>query len=69
MHYDPTTWQIIGAEATALANYYHCLEETDGIIEFANVRAGMRVGFKNTMELKPMKYKEAVNGPDGEAWV
>ncbi len=22
----------------------------------------------NTMELKPMKYKEAINEPDGEAW-
>jgi hypothetical protein len=23
-------------------------------------------GFENTMELKPMKYEEAINGPDGK---
>ncbi len=23
---------------------------------------------QNTMELKPMKYEEAINGPDGKAW-
>jgi hypothetical protein len=27
MHYDPTTGCIIGTEATALANYYQCLED------------------------------------------
>jgi hypothetical protein len=25
-------------------------------------------GFENAMELKPMKYKEAIKGPDGMAW-
>ncbi len=25
-------------------------------------------GFENTVELCPMKYDEAINGPDGEAW-
>ncbi len=25
-------------------------------------------GFENTMELKPMKYKETINGPDEKAW-
>ena len=25
-------------------------------------------GFEYTMELKPMKYKEAIHGPDGKAW-
>ncbi len=25
-------------------------------------------GFTNTLELKVMKYHEAINGPDGEAW-
>jgi hypothetical protein len=68
MHYDPATGCTIGAEVTALANYYQCLEDMDGKMEFANVGAGMGGGFENTMELKPMKYKEAINGPDGKAW-
>jgi hypothetical protein len=68
MHYDPTTGHTIGTEATALANYYQCLEKTDAKMEFANIGAGMGKGVKNTMELKPMKYKEAINGPDGKAW-
>jgi hypothetical protein len=33
-HYDPATGSRIGAEATALANYYTCLKETDGKMEF-----------------------------------
>jgi hypothetical protein len=37
-------------------------------MEFANVGAGIGGGFENTMELKPMKYKEAINRPDGKAW-
>jgi hypothetical protein len=68
MHYDPVTGRTIGAEATALANYYQCLEDMDGKIEFTNVGAGIGRGFENTMELKPMKYKEAINRPDGKAW-
>jgi hypothetical protein len=67
MHDDPATGRNIGAEATSLANYYQCREDTDGKIEFANVGAGIGGGFKNTMELKPMKYEEAINGPDGTA--
>jgi hypothetical protein len=67
-HYDPMTGRTIGAEATALANYYQCLKDTDGKMEFANVGAGKRGGFENTMELKPMKYLEAINGLDGKAW-
>ncbi len=67
-HYDPTTGHTIGVEATALANYYQCLDDTDGKMEFANNGAGMGGGFENTMELKPMKYKEAINRPDGKAW-
>jgi hypothetical protein len=66
-HYDPATGCTIGAEATALANYYQCLKDTDGKMEFANVRAGIGGGFENTMELKPMKYKEAINKPDRKA--
>jgi hypothetical protein len=66
-HYDPMTGRTIGAEATALANYYQCLEDTDGKMLFTNVRAGIGGGFENTMELKPMKYKGAINGPDRKA--
>jgi hypothetical protein len=46
-----------------------CLEDTDGEMEFAYIEAGIEGGFENTMEFKPMKYKETINGPDGEAWV
>ncbi len=62
MHYDPTTGCTIGSEATALANYYQCFEDMDGKMEFTNVGDGIGGGFKNTMELKTMKYKEATNG-------
>jgi hypothetical protein len=58
----------IGAEATALANYYQCLDEADDNIELTNVGADIGGGFENTMGLKQMKYKEDINGPDGEAW-
>ena len=30
--------------------------------------AGIGGGFENTEELKPMKYKEAISGPDGKSW-
>jgi hypothetical protein len=66
-HYDPMTGRTIGAEATALANYYQCLKDMDGEMEFTNVGAGIGGGFENTMELKPMKYEEAINGPDRKA--
>jgi hypothetical protein len=68
MHYDRTTGRTIGTEATALANYYECLEDTDGKIEFSNIGASIEGGFENTMELKPMEYNDAINGPDGKAW-
>jgi hypothetical protein len=68
IHYDPTTGCTIGTEATALANYYLCLEDTDVKMEFANVDAGIGGGFDNTMELNPMKYNEAINGSDRKAW-
>jgi hypothetical protein len=67
MHYDPTTGCTIGTGATALANYYQCLEETDSEMEFANIGVGKGGGFENTMGLKPMKYKEAINKLDGKA--
>jgi hypothetical protein len=64
-HYDSMTGRTIGAEVTALGNYYQCLEDRNGKTEFAN--AGIGEGYENTMELKPMKNKEAINGPDGKA--
>jgi hypothetical protein len=67
-HYDPMTGPTIGAEATALANYYQCLKDTDGKMKFANVGAGIGGGFENTVELKPMKYEEAIYRPEGKAW-
>ncbi len=66
-HYDPTTGRTIGTEVMAVANYYQCLKDTDGKMKFANIGAGIGGGFENTMELKPMKYKEAINRPDGRA--
>jgi hypothetical protein len=65
-HYDLTTGRTIGAEATGLAKYIQCLKEADDDIQLTNVGASVRGGFDNTMELIPMKYKEAVNRPDGE---
>jgi hypothetical protein len=37
-------------------------------MEFSNVGAGVGGGFESTMELKQMKYKEAINRPYGKAW-
>jgi hypothetical protein len=37
-------------------------------VEFVNVGANIGGGFENTMELKPMKCKEALNVPDKKAW-
>ncbi len=68
MYYDPTTGHIIGAKATALANFYQCLEDTDGKMVFTSIGAGIGGGFENTMELKPMKYRDAINGPDRKVW-
>ncbi len=64
LHYDPTIGCTIGAEATALANYYQCLKDTDGEMEYANVATNIGGGFENAMKLKPMKYNEAINKPD-----
>jgi hypothetical protein len=36
--------------------------------EFTNIGACIGGGFKNTKELKVMKYKESLNGPDGVRW-
>jgi hypothetical protein len=66
--YDPTTGCTIGTEVTVLANYYQCLEDTGGKMELANVGAGIGGGFENTMELRLMKYKEAINKLERKAW-
>ena len=38
------------------------------VIEYVNVGVGIGGGFTNTLELKVMKFHEAINGPDGDAW-
>jgi hypothetical protein len=40
----------------------------DALTKYVNVGAGIDGGFTNTQELKVMKYHEAINGPDGDAW-
>jgi hypothetical protein len=40
----------------------------NALTEYVNVGAGIGGGFTNTQELKVMKYHEAINGPDGDAW-
>ncbi len=67
-HYDPATGCTIGAEATGLVSYYQCLKDMDGKMQLTNVGAGIGGVVENTMKLKLMKYKEAMNRPDGEAW-
>ena len=76
--YNPTTGKA--AEISAMQNYYACLAELDNEefataievhnlhVEVESVGAGLGGGFTNTNELKVMKYREAVNGPDGESW-
>ncbi len=67
-HYDPMAESTIGAKATALANYYQCLKDTYGEMEFTNVEVSIGGGFMKTLELKPKKYKEAINWLDRKAW-
>jgi hypothetical protein len=61
------------------ANYYDVLgidkcelevlqNNHEELIKYVNVGAGIGGGFTNTLELKVMKYHEAINGPDGKAW-
>ena len=72
--YNPSTGQAYAA----VANFYESLVELEeesntelaGLhVEYANVGAGLGGGFENTMELKPMKYEQAINGPDGPEWI
>ena len=71
---------ISAAQMGAIQNYFASMAELDNCelnqntevantyIEHANVGAGIGGGFEDTKELKPMKYNQAINGPDGEAW-
>jgi hypothetical protein len=82
MTYDPESGKAstIGADISAIQNYYACLAELDNnelhmnievenfYLEIESVGAGLGGGFTNTNELKVMKYREAVNGPDGDSW-
>ena len=79
---DPSTGQTVkwadisSVQMTIPAqNYYESLTtleqdnvEVDVMKEFAGVGAGVGGGFSNTTELKPMKFDEAMNGPDAEGW-
>ena len=70
----------VATGCAAFQNYYTCLQEIEAsemkenlevqntYMEYQNVGAGVGGGFENTAELRPMKYGEAINGPDGEAW-
>ena len=75
----PTTKPILVAIA-AVQKYYDKLQEIDNdemklsievsnvYVKYSNVGAGTSGGFEHISELKPMKYNEAINGLDGEAW-
>ena len=66
--------------SAAASNYFASLAETEEdkvlgfamvgneYVEYANVGAGVGGGFENTAELKLMKYEQAINGPEAEAW-
>jgi hypothetical protein len=56
---------ILGIDERKLEMLQNNHEE---LIEYVNVGAGIGGGFTNTLELKVMKYHEAINGPDGKAW-
>jgi hypothetical protein len=51
MQYDHMAGHTIGPEATILANYYQCLEEMDGKMEFVNIGAGIGGGFERISSL------------------
>jgi hypothetical protein len=61
----------------AKTKYLKAMEEIDATdfgnsdedaYEYAAVGAGLGGGFTNTAELRPMKYNEALHGPDQEKW-
>ncbi len=63
-----------------MLNYYVCLQEIEeeeikcnnevasAYVKFSNMGAGLGGGFEDTNSLRPVKYNEAINGPDGKAW-
>ncbi len=66
-------------ENKVTTNYYDVLEINEcklevlqnnhkELIKYVNVGAGIGGGFTNTLELKVMKYYEAINRPGGKAW-
>ena len=77
----PARYRQETAAVATMQNYFACLDEYDdeevmlmtevsnmAIDEISCVGAGLGGGFDNTSELRVMKYEEAINGPDGEAW-
>jgi hypothetical protein len=61
----------------AETKYLKAMEEIDATdfgnsdedaYEYAAVGAGLGGRFANTAELRPMKYNEALHGPDQEKW-
>lgn len=79
--YEPETGKTVTWNIGAVNNYYDALREIvddddlENVFEnhiryseYGNVGAALGGGFENTKELRPMKYDEAISGPDGEAW-
>jgi hypothetical protein len=76
--YNPETGNMV--QFAAVQNYFSLLAELDNeevdlnselanlYVEYLNAGAGFGGGFENTNELKPMKYKQAINGPDAKEW-
>ena len=76
--YDPSTGLTVAVPVVeqSLVNYHRALAEIDeeevqttmefsnAAVEYHNVGAGVGGGFDHTLELKPKKYKESINGPD-----
>jgi hypothetical protein len=59
----------------AETKYLKAMDDIDGTDfgdedanEYAAVGAGLGGGFMNTAELRPMKYNEALHGPDQKKW-
>ena len=65
-----STDRVEGVLSTIYQNFYAPLYKVDDTelknIEIAEVGAGLGGGFNHTCELKVMKFKEVVNGPDGD---
>ena len=77
--YDPVTGKA-AVQFAAVQNYYSTLVKLDKeevdlngklvnlYVEYSNVVAGIAGGFENMNDLKPMKYEQAINGPDAKEW-